>query len=82
MREEFGKGNDFCQKITYRTGAVPVKVKVKAADGSETEETVWKSSGGFLTPLQWLINFPLEAHHPPVGGGRMCFQLPGRSTAS
>jgi type I restriction enzyme R subunit len=45
VREEFGKGNDFCQKITYRTGAVPMKVKVKAADGSETEQTVWKSSG-------------------------------------
>ena len=23
IREEFGKGNDFCQKITYRTTGVP-----------------------------------------------------------
>ncbi len=45
VREEFGKGNDFCQKITYRTGAVPVKIKKKAADGTEVEETVWKSGG-------------------------------------
>jgi type I restriction enzyme R subunit len=45
VREEFGKGNDFCQKITYRTGALPVKLKVKAADGAEVEQTVWKSSG-------------------------------------
>jgi type I restriction enzyme R subunit len=45
VREEFGKGNDFCQKITYRTGAVPVKVKKKAADGTEFEETVWKNTG-------------------------------------
>ena len=45
LREEFGKGNDFCQKITYKTGAVPVKVKKKAADGSEIEETTWKNTG-------------------------------------
>ena len=23
VREEFGKGNDFCQKITYRSGGLP-----------------------------------------------------------
>jgi len=45
VREEFGKGNDFCQKITYRTGAIPMKVKKKAADGTEVEETVWKNTG-------------------------------------
>ena len=27
IREEFGKGNDFCQKITYRTGRRQVRVK-------------------------------------------------------
>ncbi len=45
VREEFGKGNDFCQKITYRTGAIPMKVKKKAADGTEVEEMVWKNTG-------------------------------------
>ncbi len=45
IREEFGKGNDFCQKITYRTGTVAVKVKKKAADGSEIEEVIYKNGG-------------------------------------
>ena len=30
VREEFGKGNDFCQKITYRTGTVRVVTKSTA----------------------------------------------------
>ena len=30
-REEFGKGNEFCQKITYRTGTVRVLAKKKLA---------------------------------------------------
>ena len=35
VREEFGKGNDFCQKITYRTGTVRVLAKKKLPDGTE-----------------------------------------------
>src|ERR1035438_6902396 len=27
IREEFGKGNDFCQKITYRTGKIRVPIE-------------------------------------------------------
>jgi type I restriction enzyme R subunit len=27
VREEFGKGNDFCQKITYRTGKIRVPIE-------------------------------------------------------
>ena len=30
MREEFGKGNDFCQKITYRTTGVPPEQLIAA----------------------------------------------------
>jgi type I restriction enzyme R subunit len=37
VREEFGRGNDFCQKITYRTGVMRVTDKVKDADGKERE---------------------------------------------
>ncbi len=37
VREEFGRGNDFCQKITYRTGVMRVTDKVKDNDGKETE---------------------------------------------
>ena len=34
VRQEFDRGNDFCQKITYRTGFI----RVKQSDGSETWE--------------------------------------------
>lgn len=37
VREEFGKGNDFCQKITYRTGVMRVTDKVTDPDGTERE---------------------------------------------
>ena len=37
VREEFGRGNDFCQKITYRTGVMRVTDKVKDPDGTERE---------------------------------------------
>ncbi|MGA3164786.1 MAG: type I restriction-modification enzyme R subunit C-terminal domain-containing protein [Terriglobia bacterium] len=45
VREEFGKGNDFCQKITYRTNAARVVTRKTLPDGTETEEVTWKSSG-------------------------------------
>jgi type I restriction enzyme R subunit len=37
VREEFGRGNDFCQKITYRTGTMRVTDKVTEPDGTERE---------------------------------------------
>ncbi len=33
-RDEFGQGNEFCQKITYRTGFTKLTKKVKNDDGS------------------------------------------------
>ncbi len=45
VREEFGKGNDFCQKITYRTNVARVVTKKTLPDGTETEEVSFKSSG-------------------------------------
>jgi type I restriction enzyme R subunit len=45
VREEFGKGNEFCQKITYRTQVVRVADKKTLADGTEAEEVTYKSSG-------------------------------------
>jgi type I restriction enzyme R subunit len=45
IREEFGKGNDFCQKITYRTGKVRVSRKVKRDDGTEETVTEWVEAG-------------------------------------
>ena len=45
IREEFGKGNDFCQKITYRTGKVRVSRQVKREDGTEETVTEWIETG-------------------------------------
>jgi type I restriction enzyme R subunit len=45
VREEFAKGNDFAQKITYRTGLARVVKKVKQEDGAEIEEITYVNSG-------------------------------------
>jgi len=45
VREEFGKGNDFAQKITYRTGTARLTAKKKRDDGTEYEEVTWINSG-------------------------------------
>ncbi|QDV12239.1 Type-1 restriction enzyme R protein [Rosistilla oblonga] len=56
IREEFGRGNDFCQKITYRTGFVQVTKKVKDKDGKEVEKTVWEKTAN-LKPEEVLAEF-------------------------
>ena len=55
-REVFGAGNDFCQKITYRTGYTKVTKKVKNADGTESEVVDWVKTSS-LTPDEILGNF-------------------------
>lgn len=45
IREEFGKGNDFAQKITYKTSVVRLVQKRTLPDGTEVEEFQYKSSG-------------------------------------
>jgi type I restriction enzyme, R subunit len=45
VREEFGKGNDFCQKVTYRTGARRGRRKIKTEDGAEVEQDFWEQVG-------------------------------------
>lgn len=55
-REVFAEGNDFCQKITYRTGFTKVTKKVRNADGTESEVTVWEKTSN-LTPEEILSNF-------------------------
>jgi type I restriction enzyme, R subunit len=45
LREELGVGNDFCQKITYRTGTARVVTKVIGPDGQEQEKITYKSGG-------------------------------------
>lgn len=55
IREEFGRGNDFAQKITYRTGAAKVRTKKIDKDGNEYEIDEWKSSD--LKPEDMLNQF-------------------------
>jgi type I restriction enzyme, R subunit len=55
VREEFGKGNDFCQKITYRTNVARVMTKRILPGGKEVEEPTFKSSG--LDPEALLSSF-------------------------
>jgi type I restriction enzyme R subunit len=56
VREVFGEGNDFCQKITYRTGFTKITKKVKNDDGSESDVTEWVKTSK-LTPDEILANF-------------------------
>lgn len=48
VRDEFGRGNDFCQKITYRTGVMRLTRKVPdpSAPGGEREETYYEKIKG------------------------------------
>lgn len=55
-REVFAGGNDFCQKITYRTGFTKVTKKVRNDDGTESEVTEWVKTSN-LTPEEILNNF-------------------------
>jgi len=56
VREEFAKGNNFCSKITYRTGFTKITRTLTEDDGSKTEVTEWKKTSS-LTPDEILANF-------------------------
>jgi type I restriction enzyme R subunit len=45
VREEFARGNDFCEKITYKTGTARIVTKKIGEDGQEVKEVKHKSSG-------------------------------------
>jgi len=45
VREEFGKGNDFAQKITYRTGTARIVTKKPGTNGQDVDEVTYKSTG-------------------------------------
>ena len=63
-REVFDKGNDFCQKITYRTGFVRDVEKKIGPDGKEIEEVVWKKVSN-LSPDQILQAFR-NSYYPRI----------------
>ncbi|XXY17163.1 type I restriction-modification enzyme R subunit C-terminal domain-containing protein [Sorangium sp. So ce216] len=45
VREEFGKGNEFCEKITYKTGTARIVERQLGPDGKEAEVITYKSNG-------------------------------------
>ena len=55
FREEFGKGNEFCEKITYKTGTARIVEKEIGADGIEREVVTYKSIN--VTAEQLLQSF-------------------------
>lgn len=63
-REVFAEGNEFCQKITYRTGYTKVTRKDTNPDGTESEITDWVRTSS-LTPEEILSNFR-NSFHPRV----------------
>jgi type I restriction enzyme, R subunit len=63
VREVFGKGNEFAQKITYKVGTARRIVKEKAADGSETEKVIWVNSG--IKPEDLISDFR-NRHDPRI----------------
>jgi type I restriction enzyme R subunit len=56
VREVFAEGNEFCQKITYRTGFTKITKTVKNEDGTESEVVEWVRTNT-LTPDEILANF-------------------------
>jgi type I restriction enzyme R subunit len=56
VREVFAQGNDFCQKITYRTGFTKVVNRVTSSDGADYETVQWVKTSS-LTPDEILANF-------------------------
>ena len=55
FREEFGKRNELCEKITYKTGTARIVEKVTEPDGDEREVTTYKSTN--VTAEQLLQSF-------------------------
>ncbi|HJX28134.1 MAG TPA: DEAD/DEAH box helicase family protein, partial [Thermoanaerobaculia bacterium] len=55
-REVFDEGNDFCQKITYRTGFTRRTQRVVHEDGTESEITDWVRTSS-LSAEEILNNF-------------------------
>ena len=64
VRDEFAEKNEFCEKITYRTGFTRVVKKVKNDDGTESEVTEWVKTSS-LSPDEILSNFR-NSYYPRI----------------
>src|SRR6185436_19065278 len=58
-REVFDEGNDFCQKITYRTGFTRRTRRITNEDGTESEVTDWVRTSS-LSAEDILTNFRIN----------------------
>ncbi len=63
VREEFGKGDEFAEKITYRTGTARVVTKTTGPDGVEGQEVTYKASG---VKAEDLLSSFRNAYNPRV----------------
>jgi type I restriction enzyme R subunit len=63
-REVFAEGNEFCQKITYRTGFTRITRNVTNEDGTQSEVTEWVRTTN-LTPDEILSNFR-NSYYPRI----------------
>ena len=64
VRDEFGEKNEFCEKITYRTGFTRLAKMLKNDDGTESEVTEWVKTAS-LTPDEILANFR-NSYYPRI----------------
>ena len=55
VREEFGRGNDFCEKITYRTGTARIVTIEKDDNGNDVEKVTYRATG--VRPEDLLSSF-------------------------
>ncbi len=63
MREEFGKGNEFCEKITYKTGTARIVETQPGPDGKPVETVTYKSTN--VTAENLLQSFR-NSYHPRI----------------
>lgn len=63
VRQVFGKGNEFAQKITYKVGTLRRVVKEKGADGGEVEKVTWVNTG--IKPEDLISSFR-NSYHPRI----------------
>jgi type I restriction enzyme R subunit len=64
VREEFARGNQFAEKITYRAGTTRIVETRKLEDGTEVEEVVYRSGAG-QSPEDLLQAFR-NAYYPRI----------------
>ena len=63
LREEFGKGNQFCEKITYRTSTARIVERVAGPDGVEQEQITYRTTG--IKPEDLLSSFR-NSYYPRI----------------